>query len=79
MIDLHNKISFAINEYKSVLLDYFGEFDKEVYLEKDYILDNLNTHDAEKLKSKILEIAKVEFYDYSSGSIKSFSVLCTSK
>lgn len=79
MIDLHNKISFAINEYKSVLLDYFGEFDKEVYLEKDYILDNLNTHDAEKLKSKILEIAKVEFDDYSSGSIKSFSVLCTSK
>lgn len=79
MIDLHNKISFAINEYKNVLLDYFGEFDKEVYLEKDYILDNLNTHDAEKLKSKILEIAKVEFDDYSSGSIKSFSVLCTSK
>lgn len=75
----HNKTSFAITEYKNVLLEYFGEFDKEVCLEEDYILDNLNTHDAEKLKSKILEIAKVEFYDYSSGSIKSFSVLCTSK
>lgn len=79
MFDPHNKIQFALNEYKNVLLDYFGEFDKEVYLEKDYILDNLNTHDVEKLKSKILEIAKVEFEDYSSGSIKSFSVLCTSK
>ena len=75
----HNKIAFAINEYKNVLLDYFGEFDKEVSLEKDYILDNLNTHDAEKLKSKILEISKVEFEDYSSGKIKSFSVLCASK
>ena len=79
MIDPHNKISFALNEYKNVLLYYFGEFDKEVSIEKDYILDNLNTHDAEKLKSKILEISKVEFEDYSSGSIKSFSVLCTSK
>ena len=77
--DPHNKIQFALNEYKNVLLDYFGEFDKEVYLEEDYILDNLNTHDAEKLKSKISDIAKVEFDDYSSGSIKSFSVLCTSK
>lgn len=77
--DPHNKISFAINEYKSVLLDYFGEFDKEVSLEEDYILDNLNTHDTEKLKSKISDIAKVEFEDYSSGSIKSFSVLCASK
>lgn len=75
----HNKIAFAINEYKNVLLDYFGEFDKEVSLEKDYILDKLNTHDAEKLKSKILEISKVEFEDYSSGKIKSFSVLCASK
>lgn len=79
MIDFHNKIAFAINEYKNVLLDYFGEFDKEVSLKEDYILDNLNTHDAEKLKSKISDIAKVEFEDYSSGSIKSFSVLCTSK
>ena len=32
--DPHNKTSFAINEYKHVLLDYFGEFDKEVYLKK---------------------------------------------
>lgn len=79
MIDFHNKIQFAINEYKNVLLDYFGEFDKEVSLEEDYILDNLNTHDAEKLKSKISDIAKIEFEDYSSGSIKSFSVLCASK
>ena len=79
MFDPHNKIQFALNEYKNVLLDYFGEFDKEVYLEEDYILDNLNTHDAEKLKSKISDIAKVEFDDYSSGSVKSFSVLCTSK
>lgn len=77
--DPHNKISFAINEYKNVLLEYFGEFDKEVCLEEDYILDNLNTHDAEKLKSKILDIANVEFEDYSSGKIKSFSVLCASK
>ena len=75
----HNKIQFAINEYKNVLLDYFGEFDKEVSLEEDYILDNLNTHDAEKLKSKIYDITKVEFEDYSFGSIKSFSVLCVSK
>lgn len=75
----HNKTSFAINEYKNVLLNYFGEFDKEVYLEKDYILDNLNTHDAEKLKSKISDIAKVEFEDYSSGKLKSFSILCASK
>ena len=75
----HNKTSFAINEYKNVLLDYFGEFNKEVCLEKDYILENLNTHDAEKLKSKILEIANVEFEDYSSGKLKSFSVLCASK
>lgn len=75
----HNKTSFAITEYKNVLLEYFGEFDKEVCLEEDYILDNLNTHDAEKLKSKILEISKVEFEDYSSGKIKSFSVLCASK
>ena len=79
MIDPHNKISFAINEYKNVLLGYFGEFDKEVYLEEDYILENLNTHDTEKLKSKILEIANVEFEDYSSGKLKSFSVLCASK
>lgn len=79
MIDSHNKISFAINEYKNVLLDYFGEFDKEVSLEKDYILDNLNTHDTEKLKSKISDIAKVEFEEYSYGSVKSFSVLCASK
>lgn len=77
--DPHNKISFAITEYKNVLLDYFGEFDKEVSIEKDYILDNLNTHDAEKLKSKLLEISKVKFEDYSSGKIKSFSVLCASK
>lgn len=77
--DPHNKISFTINEYRNVLLDYFGEFDEEVSLEEDYILDNLNTHDAEKLKSKISEIAKVEFEDYSYGSIKSFSVLCASK
>ena len=77
--DPHNKTSFAINEYKNVLLDYFGEFDKEVNLEEDYILDNLNTHDTEKLKSKILEIANVEFEDYSSGKLKSFSVLCASK
>ena len=75
----HNKIAFAINEYKNVLLEYFGEFDKEVCLEEDYILDNLNTHDTEKLKSKILEISKVEFEDYSSDKIKSFSVLCESK
>lgn len=75
----HNKIAFAINEYKNVLLEYFGEFDKEVCLPKDYILDNLNTHDAEKLKSKILEISKVEFEDYSSDKIKSFSILCASK
>lgn len=75
----HNKIAFAINEYKNVLLEYFGEFDKEVCLEEDYILDNLNTHDTEKLKSKILEISKVEFEDYSPGKIKSFSVLCASK
>lgn len=75
----HNKIQFAINEYKNVLLDYFGEFDKEVSLEEDYILDNLNTHDAEKLKSKISDITKVEFEDYSSGKIKSFSVLCASR
>ena len=75
----HNKIAFAINEYKNVLLEYFGEFDKEVCLEEDYILDNLNTHDTEKLKSKILDIANVEFEDYSSGKIKSFSVLCASK
>lgn len=79
MIDPHNKISFAINEYKNVLLDYFCEFDKEVCLEEDYILDNLNTHDAEKLKSKISDITKVEFEDYSFGKIKSFSILCTSK
>lgn len=77
--DPHNKIRFAINEYKNVLLDYFGEFDEEVSLEEDYILDNLNTHDAEKLKSKISDIAKVEFEDYSFGSIKSFSILCASK
>lgn len=77
--DPHNKISFAINEYKNVLLDYFGEFDKEVSIEKDYILENLNTHDAEKLKSKILKISKVEFEDYSSGKLKSFSILCASK
>lgn len=77
--DPHNKIRFAINEYKNILIDYFCEFDKEVSLEEDYILDNLNTHDAEKLKSKISYIAKVEFEDYSSGSIKSFSVLCVSK
>lgn len=77
--DPHNKISFAINEYRNVLLDYFGEFDKEISLEEDYILDNLNTHDTEKLKSKISDMAKVEFEDYSSGSIKSFSVLCASK
>lgn len=75
----HNKISFAINEYKNILLDYFGEFDKEVSLEKDYILENLNTHDADKLKSKILNLVKVEFEDYSSGNIKSFSILCASK
>ena len=75
----HNKIAFAINEYKNVLLEYFGEFDKEVCLEEDYILDNLNTHDSEKLKSKILDIANVEFEDYSSGKIQSFSVLCASK
>ena len=75
----HNKIAFAINEYKNVLLEYFGEFDKEVCLEEDYILDNLNTHDAEKLKSKILEISNVEFEDYLSGKIKSFSVLCASR
>ena len=31
--DPHNKIAFAINEYKNILLDYFGEFDKEVCLE----------------------------------------------
>ena len=77
--DPHNKTSFAINEYKNVLLDYFGKFDKEVYLEKDYILDNLNTHDAEKLKSKIYDITKVEFEDYSFGKIKSFSIFCASK
>ncbi len=75
----HNKTSFAINEYKNVLLDYFGEFDEEVSLEKDYILENLNTHDAEKLKSKILNLVKVEFEDYSSGKVKSFSILCASK
>ena len=79
MIDPHNKISFAINEYKNVLLDYFGEFDKEVSLEKDYILDNLNTHDAEKIKSKISDITKVKFEDYSFGKIKSFNILCASK
>ena len=79
MIDPHNKISFALNEYKNVLLDYFGEFDKEVFLEEDYILDNLNTHDAEKLKSKISDITKVKFEDYSYGKIKSFSVLCASR
>lgn len=77
--DPHNKVSFAINEYKNVLLDYFDEFDKEVSTEKDYILDNLNTHDTEKLKSKILDMADVEFEDYSSGKLKSFSILCTSK
>lgn len=77
--DPHNKIAFAINEYKNILLDYFGEFDKEVCIEEDYILDNLNTHNAEKLKSKISDIAKVEFEDYSSGKVKSFSVLCASK
>ena len=44
--DPHNKTVFAINEYKNVLLDYFGKFDKEVCLEEDYILDSLNTHDA---------------------------------
>ena len=33
----HNKIAFAINEYKNVLLEYFDEFDKEVCLEEDYI------------------------------------------
>lgn len=77
--DPHNKTVFAINEYKNVLLEYFGKFDKEVCLEKDYILDNLNTHDAEKLKSKILDVANVEFEDYSSGNLKSFSVLCASK
>lgn len=77
--DPHNKTVFAINEYKNVLLEYFDEFDKEVFLEEDYILDNLNTHDTEKLKSKILEISKVEFEDYSSGKVKSFSVLCVSR
>lgn len=77
--DPHSKIAFAINEYKNVLLEYFDEFDKEVCLEEDYILDNLNTHDTEKLKSKILEISKVEFEDYSSGKVKSFSVLCISR
>lgn len=77
--DLHNKILFAINAYKNVLSDYFGVFDEEVSIEKDYILENLNTHDTEKLKSKILEIANVEFEDYSLGKVKSFSVLCTSK
>lgn len=77
--DPHNKIVFAINEYKNVLLEYFGKFDKEVCLEEDYILDNLNTHDAEKLKSKILDITNVEFEDYSSSKLKSFSVLCASK
>lgn len=40
MIDFHNKIRFAINEYRNVLLDYFGEFIEEVSLEEDYILDN---------------------------------------
>lgn len=75
----HNKTTFALNAYKSVLLEYFGEFDKEVSIEKDYILENLNSHDAEKLKSKILTIADVEFEDYSSGNLKSFSILCTSK
>ena len=46
----HNKISFALNEYKNVLLDYFGEFDKVEFVNAfdlskilpEKILDDVN-------------------------------------